>query len=699
MKNQIQILLFFLFVSTIGLGQNCYKLIADMSGINNTPYQSELEAAACDLKNSFPEEFRNDFKVFDFGFYSMTEYMQGGFETEWKNKVIPKAASESRYYLLFGKQTDSKGVYSKYWVDLKLPTTGDFECMDILSQSIRTDIVVKYNLLLNRLNEKNKLDFTKYAELEKELMLEVKNFVLKNIECCETSGNRSMTVCSACIYNAEDLTSIQIENNFLLDPVFVTSDPDSTDIPTLWGETNSGSRSSSLPLNINIKFQDNTETSLDAFVNLYVNEQTSDISSRTGINAAISLHTFKYPRDCANYEKKWSDYLADNSDYKIFVSIINIDNKVAVLGFHNTIKDLSGSATSNLRNSNGDGQILKDEMEGIIEIREEVAQPCEDLVGASANLIIARYGTQIISLQGPGSPLYKLSTHYDKLAKSGFSEAQYEMGIYWVKEYEAVKKQYDDWSECWHSCSIRAKWKTTGNLCGGVIHTALDFCGLVPVLGEVCDGTNAILYLSTGDLKNATLSAAAVIPIAGYGAVGAKYAGKLWKPIAGCAGGSGLRESSAGSSYCRVLTFTVTAAGKIKWRGGRTKMYSLMKDYLNMAGKEAHHLIPWDLREHPIMNILASKGWHISNPVHNGFPFLASLHGNHPALNKGVGEILDKLRTNNKITSSMSGSDVIATMKKFTDQLTAECNKAIANGTYINDHFAKVDWNKIYQNI
>ena len=25
--------------------------------------------------------------------------------------------------------------------------------------------------------------------------------------------------------------------------------------------------------------------------------------------------------------------------------------------------------------------------------------------------------------------------------------------------------------------------------------------------------------------------------------------------------------------------------------------------------------------------------------------------------------------------------------------------KAIANGTYINDHFAKVDWNKIYQNI
>lgn len=80
MKKQIQILFFFLFVSTIGFGQNCYKLIADMSGIDNTPYQSELETAACALKSSIPEELRDEFKIFDFGFYPMTEYMPGGFK-------------------------------------------------------------------------------------------------------------------------------------------------------------------------------------------------------------------------------------------------------------------------------------------------------------------------------------------------------------------------------------------------------------------------------------------------------------------------------------------------------------------------------------------------------------------------------------------------------------------------------------------
>ena len=80
MRKQIQVLLLFFFTSTLGFSQNCFNLIADMSGIDNASYQTELEAAACELRNAFPEEFRNDFKVFDFGFYSMTEYMQGGFQ-------------------------------------------------------------------------------------------------------------------------------------------------------------------------------------------------------------------------------------------------------------------------------------------------------------------------------------------------------------------------------------------------------------------------------------------------------------------------------------------------------------------------------------------------------------------------------------------------------------------------------------------
>jgi hypothetical protein len=88
MRFNIQINFFFFLLSNIAFSQNCYKSIADMSGIDNSPYQTELENAACELRNAMPEEFRNKFKVFDFGFYSMTEYRQGGFQSEW-DQLIP----------------------------------------------------------------------------------------------------------------------------------------------------------------------------------------------------------------------------------------------------------------------------------------------------------------------------------------------------------------------------------------------------------------------------------------------------------------------------------------------------------------------------------------------------------------------------------------------------------------------------------
>ena len=55
------------------------------------------------------------------------------------------------------------------------------------------------------------------------------------------------------------------------------------------------------------------------------------------------------------------------------------------------------------------------------------------------------------------------------------------------------------------------------------VHTTLDVIGLVPVVGELADGLNAGLYLFKGDYMNASLSAAAMIPVAGDVATGGKY--------------------------------------------------------------------------------------------------------------------------------------------------------------------------------
>ena len=58
------------------------------------------------------------------------------------------------------------------------------------------------------------------------------------------------------------------------------------------------------------------------------------------------------------------------------------------------------------------------------------------------------------------------------------------------------------------------------------VHTALDVVGMVPVLGEVCDATNAVIYLMEGNLGEAAMSGAACIPGWGNAATAAKMAGK-----------------------------------------------------------------------------------------------------------------------------------------------------------------------------
>ncbi|MBP3610219.1 MAG: hypothetical protein J6J42_07785 [Lachnospiraceae bacterium] len=58
------------------------------------------------------------------------------------------------------------------------------------------------------------------------------------------------------------------------------------------------------------------------------------------------------------------------------------------------------------------------------------------------------------------------------------------------------------------------------------VHTALDVVGMVPVLGEVCDATNAVIYLMEGNFREAAMSGAACIPGFGNAATAAKWAGK-----------------------------------------------------------------------------------------------------------------------------------------------------------------------------
>lgn len=69
------------------------------------------------------------------------------------------------------------------------------------------------------------------------------------------------------------------------------------------------------------------------------------------------------------------------------------------------------------------------------------------------------------------------------------------------------------------------------NRWGEWVHGGLDVLGLVPGFGEVADGINGLIYTAEGRKLEAGLSFAAMIPFAGWGATGSKFALRAGREI------------------------------------------------------------------------------------------------------------------------------------------------------------------------
>lgn len=82
----------------------------------------------------------------------------------------------------------------------------------------------------------------------------------------------------------------------------------------------------------------------------------------------------------------------------------------------------------------------------------------------------------------------------------------------------AVTTENDDEAEFW-----------TDVLDG--VQVGLDIVGLIPVVSIAADGANALIYTARGDYSSAALSAAAMVPFAGWGAKGVKYVMKAEKAV------------------------------------------------------------------------------------------------------------------------------------------------------------------------
>ncbi|MBO0932104.1 type VI secretion system tube protein TssD [Fibrella aquatilis] len=63
------------------------------------------------------------------------------------------------------------------------------------------------------------------------------------------------------------------------------------------------------------------------------------------------------------------------------------------------------------------------------------------------------------------------------------------------------------------------------------LHTLLDVVGMIPVVGELADGANALMYAAEGNYAEAGMAAAAMIPLAGNVAGAAKLAKRFGKLV------------------------------------------------------------------------------------------------------------------------------------------------------------------------
>jgi hypothetical protein len=200
-----------------------------------------------------------------------------------------------------------------------------------------------------------------------------------------------------------------------------------------------------------------------------------------------------------------------------------------------------------------------------------------------------------------------------------------------------IKIEHPEYSD------IRLVWEAWREL----LQLGLDVVGLVPVLGEIADLINGLIYSLYGEGINAGLSFTSAIPLAGWFATGVKFSKKTIATLAGTK---------------TKLIWIVQTNGIINF-GGRYQLRSalgLAKGY----SKQAHHIIPWDFCDNVIIQKAAksSKEFHM-NDLLNGIPLEKSIHVEgmaHPAYNNRVREALREIdqRYNSNISPEDAGKEI-----------------------------------------
>jgi A nuclease family of the HNH/ENDO VII superfamily with conserved AHH len=213
----------------------------------------------------------------------------------------------------------------------------------------------------------------------------------------------------------------------------------------------------------------------------------------------------------------------------------------------------------------------------------------------------------------------------------------------------------------------------------GEVHTALDICGLVEVMGAPCDLANGVLFFIEGERLDGSLSIAAAIPVIGTNITVVKYV-KL---------ASGIIHRVKWKWVAGICNF-----------GTNSSMRTAMRKALDTPTDwQAHHILPLSLKTHEIIQEAAKyplNPFHINEfgnginlPENLGLGFPKHI-GSHPQYSNRITVDLNKIKPN--IPSALTPAEKIdwiaRNVRDLMSTIEAEIKSAGGAGT-IND----VTWN------
>lgn len=206
--------------------EDCYIHLDDMSGLEISSYQTEIELAVCELVQALPQEFQNQFKVYDFGFYRLTEAFDGFDYPDAFETVINEVGGQSPYYILIGKESELNSLYTRFWVHIELPDITSNGCLPELN-AIASNVV---RLAIEKEYDRNARVPLTYIQSYKKGFEALKIFLTDAVSCCQQG--MSIAQCLDC-NNPDNIAANLAALGFVSEKISNITEKIIEDIPSI----------------------------------------------------------------------------------------------------------------------------------------------------------------------------------------------------------------------------------------------------------------------------------------------------------------------------------------------------------------------------------------------------------------------------------------------------------------------------------